>query len=158
MSQPLRYLLSYTASLGLAAALYHLSGGAQLYEAMLFTLILLWLVNELWFHAFLAVALFFIGLSGGRDDIAQARRKLTRWSRLTSLLILLLPHPLYALLSLASTDANSLLSYDHALFLSSYASVLSIFILSFPCRLTAISPINYLRTLGGEAMIDIPEK
>lgn len=137
MKKPyIRWIFLNLLCVAFGAALASVSAGSPFLPTALFVLVLVWLCNEVWNGAVFGAALLNAGWQWVK--IRTVKKSLSpRVFTLTSLLLLLVPHVVFALLYAANALWDNQLAeafglaISHALFACAYAAVVLLWFLAF---------------------------
>lgn len=137
MKKPyIRWIFLNLLCVAFGAALASVSAGSPFLPTALFVLVLVWLCNEVWNGAVFGAALLNAGWQWVK--IRTVKKSLSpRVFTLTSLLLLLVPHVVFALLYAANALWDNQLAeafglpISHALFACAYAAVVLLWLLAF---------------------------
>ncbi len=160
----MKYFITYTLCLLTFLGCYSILGQGHVQKALLFQVLLLWLLNEVW-YALIALPTLTITLLRWikkQEDLSESAVR--RITRLTSVSLLLLPHALFALLYLINQLTQGGfqswlgLPLSQGLFISAYASCVLLFILAMFTTIRGVSLHILLEDLEEEEAAPEPEE
>lgn len=149
----IKYFFVYSLCLFCFWACYQLGDGAATKEAVIFQLLLFWLLNELWFILTCVPVLLGTLLKWLKNRSELDDRFFWCSVRWTSLSLLIVPELIYALLSIINSAMDDALAQwlglplSMGLFASSFVSIVLLFILSFPAKIMGIGIIQFFNDL-----------
>ncbi len=131
-----KYVITYTLCFVAFVLCYSVLGEGQMQRALLFQVLLFWLLNELWFFLSALPALMTAIFKWATKREDETNRAVQRIVRLSSVSLLLLPHGVFALLYLCNLLSRGGfqetlgLPLSQGLFVSAYAGCVMLFIIA----------------------------
>ncbi len=152
----IKYIITYALCLLAFVGCYSILGEGHTKEALIFQVLLFWLLNELWLRlAALPVTIAtLLRWFRKRKDISEATTD--KINRLSSVSLLLLPHGIFALLYLINQlsqggfQAWLELPLSQGLFASAYVGCVLLFVLALCTRMHGLSLIFFFEDLEEE--------
>jgi len=141
-------------------------GGDAFKQALLFQFLLFWLINELWFGTIqIPMLLIYIidafkNKDGKSGASAQAKQRVNKLARVTSVCILLIPLVVYAALYFSNRYFDgaialwSGLAFDATLFISSYLSCVLLFVLGIFAKIIGLSVLTAFGNIFDDSIED----
>ncbi len=141
----IKYIITYALCLLAFVGCYSILGEGHTKEALIFQVLLFWLLNELWFFLFALPTIVATLLSWLRKRKDVSEGVTDKINRLTSVSLLLLPHGVFALLygvnalTQGGFQAWLGLPLSQGLFASAYVGCVLLFVLVLCTRMHALS-------------------
>ncbi len=129
-----KYIITYTLCFIAFMLCYGILGEGEMQRALLFQVLLFWLLNELWFFLSALPALMAAIFKWATRREHETERSVRRIVRLTSVSLILLPHGVFALLYLCNRltqggfQESLGLPLSQGLFVSAYVGCVMLFI------------------------------
>ncbi len=162
MSISRQYLLSFLLAFAVFSISYLLAAGVKAYDAILIQIIVLWVICEVWYFLLWNMSQILLWRVGKKllEQIELFAKSLEKWNRRLSVILLLMPHVLYAFFYFISKspDFNDKYPFNEGFFLSSYLSCIALFAIALFFRLPPISIVAWIRSGFSEAVFPMRDE